>query len=134
MRRKRKKRVMVKAHPQLLWILDSFSAARNISQMQMLQLHSFLQIETTRGGQTEFAAGTGMGQGEGLRDVTDEIEVGRLESILDLHGFRRFVALAVLSHSLHSSLHIITHHYTSLHIITHHYYPTQCDTFDQTAS
>ena len=27
------------------------------------------------GGQTEFAAGTGMGQGEGLRDVTDEIEV-----------------------------------------------------------
>jgi hypothetical protein len=36
-----------------------------------------------------------------------------LESILDLHGFRRFVALAVLNHSLHS-LHIITHHYTSL--------------------
>ena len=45
----------------------------------MLQLRSIAQpqIETThQGGQTEFAAGTGMGQGEGLRDVTDEIEAG----------------------------------------------------------
>lgn len=35
--------------------------------------HTFLN--QLPGGQTEFAAGTGMGQGEGLRDVTDEIEV-----------------------------------------------------------